>query len=42
MLPIWDAMRMQKGQSNQSFNSLIEAPLYITNFRDMGIRGKPR
>lgn len=32
MLPIWDAMRMQKGQSNQTFESLEAAQQYVTNF----------
>lgn len=32
MLPIWDAMRMQKGQSNQTFESLEAAQQYVTDF----------
>lgn len=29
ILPIWDSMRMQKGQINQSFRSLEEAQAYV-------------
>lgn len=32
MLPIWDSMRMQKGQSNETFSNLEEAQQYVTNF----------
>jgi hypothetical protein len=32
MLPIWHAMRMQQGQSNETFSSLAEAQQYVTNF----------
>lgn len=32
MLPIWDSMRMQKGQSNETFASLEEAQQYVTSF----------
>jgi hypothetical protein len=32
MLPIWDAMRMQKGQSNETFASLEAAQQYVTDF----------
>lgn len=29
ILPLWDAMRMQKGQSNETFRSLEEARQYV-------------
>lgn len=32
VLPIWDDMRMQKGQSNQAFTSLKDAQDYIQDF----------
>ncbi len=32
MLPIWHAMRMQQGQSNETFSSLAEAQQYVTDF----------
>lgn len=32
VLPIWDQMRMQTGQSNQSFESLKEAQDYVREF----------
>jgi hypothetical protein len=32
MLPIWDRLRMQKGQSNETFSSLEEAQEYVRNF----------
>lgn len=32
MLPIWDSMRVQKGQVNQTFVSLEEAQQYVTDF----------
>ena len=32
MLPIWDSLRMQKGQSNQTFANLQEAQEFVTNF----------
>lgn len=31
VLPLWDAMRIQVGQSNQTFGSLLEAQEYIKN-----------
>ena len=31
MLPIWDSMRMQRGQSNETFASLEEAQRYVTD-----------
>lgn len=33
MLPIWDSMRMQKGQINQSFESLENAQDYARHFK---------
>lgn len=38
MLPIWDAMRMQKGQKNETFASLEAAQQYVTDF----VRNKER
>ena len=32
MLPIWDLMRVQKGQSNETFANLEEAQQYVNNF----------
>jgi hypothetical protein len=32
LLPVWDKLRKQKGQSNQTFKDLEEAQLYIENF----------
>ena len=32
MLPLWDDLRMQKGQSNQSFRTLDDAISYIIDF----------
>nr|AAL34336.1 putative protein [Chlorogonium elongatum]ALO21368.1 putative LAGLIDADG homing endonuclease [Chlorogonium capillatum] len=32
MLPIWDKMRMQKGQSNEAFPDLDTAQRYVKNF----------
>ena len=32
ILFLWDSLRMQKGQSNESFKSLEEAQLYVKNF----------
>lgn len=34
MLPIWDDLRMQKGQSNEAFASLTDAITYIRVFVD--------
>jgi hypothetical protein len=34
MLPLWDSLRMQKGQKNQSFKSLEDALSYILEFID--------
>lgn len=31
MLPIWDALRVQRGQSNETFESLEAAQQYVTN-----------
>jgi len=31
MLPLWDLMRMQTGQINQTFASLAEAQAYAMN-----------
>lgn len=31
MLPIWDAMRMQRGQSNETFSTLAEAQKYVND-----------
>ncbi len=31
ILPLWDSMRMQTGQKNQSFASLAEAQAYVMN-----------
>jgi hypothetical protein len=36
MLPLWDAMRMQVGQKNQSFGSLEQGQSYARDF----LRGK--
>jgi len=33
MLPLWDSMRMQTGQRNQTFASLAEAQAYARNPR---------
>ena len=33
ILPLWDSMRMQKGQSNESFNTLEDAQDYARNSR---------
>lgn len=33
ILPIWDAMRMQKGQTNETFASLKEAQAYVRSFK---------
>lgn len=32
VLPLWDEMRMQKGQSNETFATLKEAQLFIKNY----------
>lgn len=32
MLPLWDEMRKQKGQSNETFESLEEARLFVREF----------
>lgn len=32
MLPVWDSMRKQVGQSNQTFSTLQEAQEYVVNF----------
>lgn len=32
-LPLWDDMRIQKGQSNESFKNLQEAQNYVRNFK---------
>ena len=37
ILPLWDSLRMQKGQSNESFKSLEEAQLYVKNFNNYKI-----
>ena len=37
MLPIWDSMRMQKGQSNETFKTLQDAQAYVTTF----VKNKP-
>lgn len=34
ILPLWDELRMQKGQSNESFKSLEDAVSYVTDFVD--------
>lgn len=31
MLPLWDSMRMQTGQVNETFSSLAEAQAYAMN-----------
>ena len=31
VLPLWDQLRMQKGQKNESFKSLLEAQNYVKN-----------
>lgn len=31
MLPIWDAMRMQRGQSNETFSTLAQAQQYVND-----------
>jgi hypothetical protein len=31
ILPLWDSMRMQTGQRNQTFASLTEAQAYVNN-----------
>lgn len=33
ILPLWEALRMQKGQSNQSFQNLEDAQKYVKNYR---------
>ena len=33
VLPLWDAMRLQKSQSNQSFKSLEDAQEYIRSYK---------
>lgn len=33
ILPLWDELRMQRGQSNQTFATLAEAQEYLFNFR---------
>jgi hypothetical protein len=33
ILPLWDSMRMQKGQSNETFSSLEDAQNYARTFR---------
>ena len=32
ILPLWDKMRMQKGQKNETFSSLEDAKQYVINF----------
>lgn len=32
ILPLWDSMRMQKGQKNETFESLKDAQHYVRNF----------
>lgn len=34
VLPIWDALRMQKGQSNASFKDLEDAQKYLKNYKN--------
>jgi hypothetical protein len=34
MFPIWDSLRMQKGQSNETFKDLDDAISYVINFHN--------
>lgn len=40
VLPLWDALRMQKGQSNQSFQDLEDAQKYVKNYRNRNKNSK--
>lgn len=33
ILPLWDQLRMQKGQANETFKDLAEAQHYVLNFK---------
>jgi hypothetical protein len=41
ILPIWESLRMQKGQSNESFSSLKEAQEYVYGLYREGLASSP-
>jgi len=40
VLPLWDSLRMQKGQSNQSFQDLEYSQKYVKNYRNRNKNSK--